>query len=69
MAIDEKRLHGVMTTDYFAFICPKCKKEISNIVFIGYDPSITTFIAQCQSCKSKYDFKMNVSGIPYKKIE
>lgn len=59
--IDFNRLYGGMTTDYFAFFCPKCKHEIIHGFFIDdtkSSPSIFYAKARCKECDQTYEFKL-----------
>jgi transcription elongation factor Elf1 len=66
MDINKERLYGGMTTDYFAFFCPKCEKEITGIEFLKMDGVIPVFSVKCQNCGFKTNFKMNVWGLDLK---
>ena len=58
MEINKSELYGGMTTDYFAFFCPKCGSEINNGVVIEDGPAIYRGMAECPNCEEKFKFKL-----------
>jgi hypothetical protein len=57
--INFDKLYGGMTTEYFAFFCPKCHREIKDL-FIDENKTMAVYNAKvkCSSCGITYGFKL-----------
>jgi len=57
LRISFERLYGGMTTDYFAFFCPKCNQELTGVV-IEEEFALYKGKARCDKCDQTYEFKL-----------
>ena len=57
--INFDKLYGGMTTEYFAFFCPKCHREIKDL-FIDENKTMAVYNAKvkCGPCGVTYGFKL-----------
>jgi len=57
--INFDKLYGGMTTEYFAFFCPKCHREIKDL-FIDENKTMAVYNAKvkCGPCDITYGFKL-----------
>ncbi len=55
--ISYNRLYGGMTTDYFAFFCPSCDKELTGVII---EEEFARYIGRtrCDNCNEIFEFKL-----------
>lgn len=59
--ISFNKLYGAMTTEYFAFFCPKCHREIQGLFIDENKTSMAAYHAKvrCDQCKQTYEFNLS----------